>query len=359
MDLSWSWSYFLNTSWLHRVARLFGFRPYALFPAPVERGLSVYLVYAHTPAPARALAVGERWTEYRTADNLAAELEPWAARMREAAQEAADRLACPTGTVLYVRLWYPRGGLEKIQIPGVALVVAGWESSAHPDRLQSVTWALPRRTGQPQLPPYPFRPLSNWPLEEWDRDLGAARHGTPHEAYEVSRSLARRALEYLREASARCLMEGPEAARTAEHVLQKLATDFGGPPGRRYRLWVAFYLTGVVLTAATFGMPTHVPEQLLRHVADAWDRWSRKERRVVVRGMRLVAEKCLARALPEEDPCVRFLRELPEDWLRSLFAMRDWRLELVSPQLLWPLDELGHPAAKAILDEHRPWSARP
>jgi len=201
MQLPWIWSSFRRTSWLHRVARLFDFRPYAVFPGPRGLRVLVYLVYAHAPSVPRALVVGESWADGHTAEELLSGVGPEAADVREATQEAADRLACPATAVLYLHTYYPRPRLPTVQIPGVTLLLS-WCEYSTAGELPPAVWSLPRRTGRPELPPYPFRPLSDWPLEQWEQGVEAARRGDAQQPLELSRSLAERALECLKEASA-------------------------------------------------------------------------------------------------------------------------------------------------------------
>jgi hypothetical protein len=344
----------------HRAARLFGLRPYAVFPGPASRDRRLFVAYSHPPGLPRALVVADAWTVRPRPAELPVQFEADAHILRETAAETAERLACPVAPVLYLHSFVHPPGLEDGRLPGVALVVAGYPYENHPDKLQQPSWIFPRRAGEPSLPPYPFRPATSLDVGVWERDLEVARTGPPQEARQASRSIAERALDYLKEAGARCLLEGPQVAATAAHVLDVLLPDFGAPPGRRYRLWAAFYLAGVLLNAATFGGPTVGPTQLLRDLLERWESWSRKERRVIVRGAALLAEKFYDRMLPRYDAFAELVLGLPESWLRQLVAGGDWRLELESLYLLLALQRLGHPAAEPVLADRFPWAlARP
>jgi hypothetical protein len=341
---------------VHRTARLFALRPYAVFPGPASTEHRLFVACSHPPGPRQALVVADVWVTRSRPAELPAQLDAVARALRETAVEAAERLACPAAPVLYLHSFSYPPGLEDARLPGVALVLAGYPYENHPDKFPQLSWSYPGRAGDPSLPPYPFRPVTPLDAEVWKRDLEVARTGLPKQAREASRSTAERALGYLKEAPARCLVEGPQVAATAAYVLEALLPDFGEPPGRRYRLWAAFYLAGVQLTAATFGGPTVGPTQLLRDLLGRWESWSRKERRVIARGAALLAEKVHDRMLPRHDAFAEFLLGLPESWLRQLVKRGDWRLEFESLPLLLALRRLGHPAAEPLLADRFPWA---
>ena len=341
---------------VHHTARLFGLRPYAVFPGPAGGEHRLLVAYSHAPDSRQALVVADVWVTRPRPAELPAQLEAVVRSLHETSAEAAERLACPAAPVVYLHSFAYPPGLEDARLPGVAVVLAGYPYENDPDKFPQLSWSCPARAGDLSLPPYPFRPVTPLDPGVWTRDLEVARTGPPPKAREASRTTAERALGYLKEAPAWCLVEGPQVAATAAYVLEALSADFGGPPGRRYRLWAAFYLAGVQLTAATFGGPTSGPTQLLRDLLGRWESWSPKERRVIVRGAALLAGKVHDRMLPRHDPFAELLLGLPESWLRQVAEGGDWRLEFESLPLLVALRRLGHPAAEPLLAHRFPWA---
>lgn len=343
----------------HRVARLYGLRPYAIFPGPTSDPRDLYLLYsvlyARTSAVPRAVVLAERWVWEPDDGEQAGRLEALAATLRSLTADTARRLGCPAAAVLYLRYFRPPP--EPPRVPGVAVLVSGqaYEGAAE---LPELSWSAPGPAQEPTLPPFPFRPSVDLDLNRWLQALERAAAEEPKAARQASESLARQALDYLKEAPARCLVEGPQVAEVARAILRRLPGYLKDTPGRRYRLWVGFYLAGVEVTAATFGSRAAASADYVGQLLEKWDGWTRKERRVIVRGMTLALRKCYDRVLSPEDPLVALALQLPGSWLRDLAAGRDWRLELTAFDLLVGLHRLGHPGARAVLLERFPWAAR-
>jgi len=92
-----------------------------------------------------------------------------------------------------------------------------------PAELPELPWSVAGPAREPALPPFPVRPSVDLELDPWLQALERAASEERRAARQASESLARQALGYLKEASARCLVEGPQVAEVARVILHGLA----------------------------------------------------------------------------------------------------------------------------------------
>lgn len=316
-------------SGIHQLMRHLGLGRYAIFPGPEIDTLAVYAVQK----PAFLLVHQVRAFGWPT-DGLA-EAEALASHLRQEGEALARQSGCPVACLILLyfirreRSWCPiQERILQHQVTPVPFWLAQWPAE--------LFWIQPpARSEPPPLPPYPQQTRWSAPTNPswWLEHLRIIREADDHRRREEARSLAWIALTYLKEAPARLLVDGPVVLAAAQETLPVLPAFLDRIPGRRYLFWVGFYITAVCLEGCIVqpGLD-RLALDFVQYLLEAPNRWTTRERRLVLRGLEFLTQKSIHVGLSPETPFGQFLAGLLERFLEDEtwlgLAHEFWRARL-------------------------------
>lgn len=337
---------------IHNFMRRLRIRPYAIFPAPDPNTLAVYFHDEEGPAIilVRYLRTW-RWAWWRLESPPAEEWQAWAAeeeekvaQFRQTGEELVHRLNCPVARVVIITgpIKYKSPFtefLQRVRDHGITLV-----DLSRARQMPDLEWRRPEpRAESIPLPPFPDRTFWRASIDPawWQERLSGVATPDAHQRKEASRSVALRALEFMKEAPARILVEGSAILAAPHAVLSALPGYIDRPAGRRYLLWTGAYLAGACMA------DPHWEEQsesivlgYLNFLLDQMERWSSRERRVVLRGLQMLAQKSVDHDLPRETAIAQFFQDLFPSLMHDDFLAHSinrgrwgWRLRELSETL--------------------------
>lgn len=319
-------AYGIDHTGARALMRHLGLRPYAIFPGPDWDTLAVYV---HPPGQPACILIQHAWSYEWLEDWISGPTRPVedastkVIRLRQEAQALAERLGCPVagtllicGSIRGIHRLQPL--LETARQRDVTVVFP--YSSQWPTHL---TWIQPPvQVTQPALPPYPSRTRWTASIEPawWLNRLSSLGDVSDQERKAQARSLAEQGLIYLKEAPARLLLEGPTVLAAARETLIALADHLDRPVGRRYLFWVGFYLANASLAGASEDPNLEATVVgFLTHLLSRFEQWSTRERRVVLRGLEMLAQQTADFAFSPDTPLGQLLAGLLPRLLHSDF----------------------------------------
>lgn len=286
---------------IHNFMRRLRIGPYAIFPAPDPKALAVYLRDEEGPAIilVRYLRTW-RWAWWRLESPTEEEWQAWVAeeeekvaQFRQTGEELVHRLNCPVACVVIIT------GPVKYKSPFTDFLQRVREHGITPVDLSRVrqmpdlewSWPATRAESIP-LPPFPDRTFWRASIDAawWRERLSDVATPDDHQRKEASRSVAGRALEFLKEAPARILAEGSAVLAAPHAVLPDLPDYMDRPAGRRYLLWTGLYLAGACMADPRWEEGSEsIVLGYLNFLLDQMERWSSRGQRVVLRGLQMLA----------------------------------------------------------------------
>ncbi|RMF36660.1 MAG: hypothetical protein D6759_03250 [Chloroflexi bacterium] len=351
---------------IHRYMRRLGLKPYALFPGP---SVDLWVAYVYPPARPAALLFHVSWSlSWKPGAFSSLFQTEWTQKepaqltqnLRREAEALANRLGCPVAPVLLIRDSYRlrlpsflKPLAEEAQRRDVTLILLSdnpWYARLH--------WIEPAEpVEQPALPPYPDHTYWRASLDPawWQEQLRTlAQADDPTRKSEAQR-LSQQALTYVKEAPARYLLQGPTALRAAQEALDSVPLCLDRVAGRRYFLWTGFYLAAVTLVGLYRDHDADGPLlRFLHHTFDAFDHWTSREQRVILRGTEFLVQKSADLASPTDTPLSRFLTELFVRLLHPDF----WRQPRKSFKFPWRVQELANAIARSGHLPAHVWSSQ-
>lgn len=342
----------LEHTWIHNLMRPLPYKPYFIFPT---RGLA-QAVYIPSPSPRFLLVESNSYyvLKYTREDrNPLKALEEKFAPLAKEGQELADRLGCPVACVFIMedfeekfwkQLW------EMAESYRITVALGGYE------RPGEFMWYEPATLSEhPPLPPYP----KSWDYAEahrldwWREEISKLEKLEGHERKKHARFLFSAALQYLKESPARMLVEGTKALEIAREFLPRFPSLLVQKAGQRYVYWLSFYFAAVCVIGRTITTETDLlAYDFLQYLMQKWEQASSQEKRMIMRGLELLAEKSATYLLPADSPVMKFLHSLfpwAVEQLKSKEA-RGWGFEWRVLNLLEKLGLYGYVSPSMIED---------
>ncbi|MFQ5854671.1 MAG: hypothetical protein ACE5LU_03365 [Anaerolineae bacterium] len=347
-------------------------RPYVIFPTPEPDTLAVYFHDQQGPAIilVRYLRTW-RWGWWglepptkEEREKRIAEEEEQVTRFRQTGEELVQRLECPvacvhliTGYVRYKAAFsdFLRWAREQ----GVASIdLAGWR----PPTLDLI-WIQPA-TRAASIPLPPFADQTRWRASIdpawWQAQLPVLADPDDHQRKKSARSLAGDALDFLKEAPARVLVEGPAALAAPHAMLPDLPACMDRPAGRRYLIWTGVYLAGACMADPAWEEHSEpVVLGYLNFLLSQMGAWSNREQRVVLRGLQMLAQKSVDHDLPQRAAIAQFFRDLfvrlmHDDFLAMPTHSWRWKSHLTElAEILARCGYVAHTAWKQQWQQHK------
>lgn len=339
---------------VHNLMRRLRIRPYAIFPAPDPSTLAVY--FHDEEGPAIILVRYLRtwvWAWWRLESPEEKERQDWiaeeeekAVRLRQAGEELVHRLNCPVACVVLitspVKYKSPfTDFLQRVREHGITLI-----DLSRLGQMPDLEWSQPA-TRAVSIPLPPFLDRTYWRASInpawWQKRLSDVATPNPHQRKEAARSVAWRALEFLKEAPARILVEGSAILAAPHAILSALPYYMDRPAGRRYLLWTGLYLAGACMADPRWEESSEsIVLGYLNFLLDQMERWSSREQRVTLRGLQMLAQKSVEHDLPRGTAVAQFFQDLfpsmmHDDFLASSTSRWRWG---------WRLRELGETLAQ-------------
>ncbi len=319
---------------VHRLMRRLRLGRYAIFPGPDWETLAVYVYGAEPP---RCLLVRQvYWYIWPDSydEGRRERLEQSShevIRLRQEAGALVERLGCAVASVLLLHTY------RKVQHFNPLLEVARQQETAvfFPDRERlpdELIWLRPpMQHERPPLPPFPkgIGWATSTEPDRWLRELQSLAEADDRKRKSQAQSLTLTALEFLKETPARFLLEGPDALAPVPEILNALPDALERFVGRRYLLWTGFYLSLASLIGLPDGEINPGVIRFVNYLLEHFERWSTRERRVIVRGLEWLTRRSAELAIPPDTGLGQLLSDLFPRLIRIGLEQcgNDWKFE--------------------------------